>query len=237
MRLAINVLAVLLSLGLAAPHQLREPAVLSTFSRAAGRTAWVRRAWRSRTIDRRHLVESRRAGFRRALRRRADLRAARSRVRRRRQLQLRHLRAAFEGWGAFGVGIVFLSYGESEGTDEQGNQTGNFGSNEFSPALYYGTQILPTWRSAPRSSGSASSSRPAPVGRRLDLRLDLRRSTGSAGAAQLRRQRPEPGPSVTFINEDQADPLSRNVKVGAASQAVPERLRGRAGHRFQRSRW
>src|SRR5437773_7151714 len=48
-----------------------------------------------------------------------------------------------EGWGAFGVGIVFLSYGQSEGRDEQGNLTGTFGSNEFSPALYYGTRLLP----------------------------------------------------------------------------------------------
>ena len=47
------------------------------------------------------------------------------------------------GAGAFGVGIVFLSYGQSEGRDENGNFTGNFGSNEFSPALYYGTRVLP----------------------------------------------------------------------------------------------
>src|SRR6266850_6625018 len=48
-----------------------------------------------------------------------------------------------QGFGAFGVGIVFLSYGQSEGRDDAGNFTGNFGSNEFSPALYYGTRILP----------------------------------------------------------------------------------------------
>jgi len=48
-----------------------------------------------------------------------------------------------EGFGAFGIGITFLSYGQSEGRDENGNFTGTFGSNEFSPALYYGTQILP----------------------------------------------------------------------------------------------
>src|SRR5262245_57212089 len=48
-----------------------------------------------------------------------------------------------KGWGAFGLGVVFLSYGQSEGADDNGNPTGTFGSNEFSPALYYGTQILP----------------------------------------------------------------------------------------------
>src|SRR5439155_7948007 len=49
----------------------------------------------------------------------------------------------FSGWGAFGLGMVFLSYGQSEGTDPEGRSTGTFGSNEFSPALYGGTRILP----------------------------------------------------------------------------------------------
>src|SRR5262245_3423040 len=48
-----------------------------------------------------------------------------------------------KGWGAFGLGVVFLSYGSSEGTDVAGQPTGTFNSNEFSPAIYYGTRILP----------------------------------------------------------------------------------------------
>jgi long-subunit fatty acid transport protein len=48
-----------------------------------------------------------------------------------------------KGFGAYGLAITFLSYGQSEGRDEAGNFTGNFGSNEFSPAIYYGTRILP----------------------------------------------------------------------------------------------
>src|SRR5262247_2476733 len=47
------------------------------------------------------------------------------------------------GWGAFGVGLVFLSYGTSEGTDPFGNPTGTFTSNEVSPAISYGTKVLP----------------------------------------------------------------------------------------------
>src|SRR5206468_5784083 len=34
------------------------------------------------------------------------------------------------------------------------------------------------------------------------------------------------GPSVTFINEDQASPLSRNLKVGAAWDAVQSKQFG-----------
>ena len=48
-----------------------------------------------------------------------------------------------EGWGAFGLGVVFLSYGTSEGADDQGVSTGQFGSNEFSPAIYFGTRVMP----------------------------------------------------------------------------------------------
>lgn len=123
-----------------------------------------------------------------------------------------------EGWGAFGLGIVFLSYGQSEGTDELGNSTGFFSSNEFSPALYYGTRILPDLavgaavkyiriQLAPNSKSGIGST----FG--LDLaalyRIPAARLNLGVNVQNL-------GPSVSFINEDQASPLSRNVKVGAA---------------------
>jgi hypothetical protein len=127
-----------------------------------------------------------------------------------------------QGWGAFGVGFVFLSYGESEGTDPGGNPTGTFSSYEFSPALYYGTRLLPDlsvgaslkWiriQLAPGSQQGVGSTfgvdlaalyRIAPA--RLNLGVNMQNL----------------GPSVTFLNEDQASPLSRNVKVGMAWDAV-----------------
>lgn len=127
-----------------------------------------------------------------------------------------------KGWGAFGLGIVFLSYGESEGTDPAGNPTGTFGSNEFSPALYYGTRILPDL--AVGASVKWIRIQLAPDNRSgvgttfgLDLaalyRIPAARLSLGANIQNL-------GPSVTFLNEDQASPLSRNVKVGAAWEAV-----------------
>ena len=127
-----------------------------------------------------------------------------------------------KGWGAYGVGIVFLSYGQSEGADENGNPTGTFGSNEFSPAVYYGTQILPDFA----------------VGAALKyIRIQLAPSdlsgvgsTFGLDLAALYRLTPAHlnlginvqnlGPSVAFINEDKADPLGRNIKAGAAWEAV-----------------
>jgi hypothetical protein len=123
-----------------------------------------------------------------------------------------------KGWGAFGVGIVFLSYGESEGTDPSGNSTGLFSSNEFSPAIYYGTQILQDlsigaslkWiriQLAPNSQSGVGTT----FG--MDLaalyRIPQYRVNLGVNLQNL-------GPSVTFINEDQASPLSRNLKIGAS---------------------
>jgi hypothetical protein len=121
-----------------------------------------------------------------------------------------------EGWGAFGVGVVFLSYGQSEGSDDAGNPTGTFGSNEFSPAISYGTQVFPDFS----------------VGATLKwIRIQLAPSDQSGvgstfglDLAALYRIQPARlnlglnvqnlGPSVAFLNEDKADPLGRNLKTG-----------------------
>lgn len=129
-----------------------------------------------------------------------------------------------EGWGAFGIGIVFLSYGESEGTDNAGNSTGTFGSNEFSPAIYYGTRILPDL-----SVGAALKYI------RIQLAPDDQRGIGTTFGLDLATLYKIPaaglrlglniqnlGPSVTFINEDQASPLSRNLKTGFAWDAYKQ---------------
>jgi hypothetical protein len=129
------------------------------------------------------------------------------------------------GFGAFGVGIVFLSYGQSEGRDESGVFPGNFGSNEFSPALYYGTRILPDlavgasvkWIRIQLAPDSKSG-----IGTTFGLdvaalyRIPSAKLNFGVNVQNL-------GPSVTFINEDQASPQSRNVKVGAAWTAYEDK--------------
>jgi hypothetical protein len=125
------------------------------------------------------------------------------------------------GWGAFGLGLVFLSYGTSEGTDPFGNPTGTFTSNEVSPALYYGTKLLPDFsvgaslkyiriQLAPQSQSGVG----ATFG--LDVaalyRIPAARLNLGVNVQNL-------GPSVTFINEDERSPLSRNIKAGLAWEA------------------
>jgi hypothetical protein len=125
------------------------------------------------------------------------------------------------GWGAFGLGLVFLSYGTSEGTDPFGNPTGTFTSNEVSPAISYGTKLLPDMsvgatlkyiriQLAPQSQSGVG----ATFG--VDLaalyRIQAARLNFGLNVQNL-------GPSVTFINEDERSPLSRNIKAGLAWEA------------------
>jgi hypothetical protein len=127
-----------------------------------------------------------------------------------------------KGWGGFGLGIIFLSYGESEGTDEAGQSTGTFGSHELAVTGHYGTRILPDLsvgasvkyvriQLAPSSQSGVGSTVA------FDLaalyRIPVVRLSFGVNVQNL-------GPSVTFLNEDQASPLSRNVKVGTAWRAV-----------------
>ena len=127
-----------------------------------------------------------------------------------------------KGIGAIGMGIVFLNYGTSEGTDNSGNPTGTFGSNEFSPAFYGGFRILPDlsigasikWiriQLAPDSKSGIGTTFGFDIAGLY--RIPVAKLSLGANIQNM-------GPSVTFINEDQASPLSRNVKVGTAWEAV-----------------
>ncbi len=130
-----------------------------------------------------------------------------------------------EGWGAFGAAITFLSYGQSDETDAQGNILSRFGSNEFSPAVYYGTQILPDLavgaalkfiriQLAPKANQGVGSTFGMDLG--ALYRIPAARLGFGVNVQNL-------GPSVTFINEDKSDPLSRNIKVGFAWDAFEQK--------------
>lgn len=121
-----------------------------------------------------------------------------------------------EGWGAFGLGLGFLSYGSSEAIDEAGRSNGRFDSYEVWSGLSYGTKLLTDLsigatvkyvriQLAPQQYQGVGST----FG--LDLatlyRIPKARLKFGLNVQNL-------GPSVTFINEDQSSPLSRNIKVG-----------------------
>lgn len=127
-----------------------------------------------------------------------------------------------QGWGAFGVGIVFLSYGQSERTDDAGTPLGTFGSNEFSPAVYYGTQVFPEFSVGAslkwiRIQLAEESDQGVGTTFGLDLAALYRIPTARLNLGMNVQNL---GPSVAFIAEDKADPLGRNVKAGVSWEPI-----------------
>jgi long-subunit fatty acid transport protein len=123
-----------------------------------------------------------------------------------------------EGWGTFGVGVLFLSYGNIDLTNNSGTQVGSYTPVEYSPALYYGTQILPDLsvgatvkyvrvQLAPSQYQGIGSTFGFDLG--ALYKIPKARLNFGLNVQNL-------GPALAFIDEDKADPLSRNIKVGAA---------------------
>lgn len=123
-----------------------------------------------------------------------------------------------EGWGSFGLGVLFLSYGNIDLTNSSGTEIGKYTPVEFSPALYYGTQLLPDLavgaavkyvrvQLAPSSYQGIGSTFGFDLG--ALYKIPAARLNFGLNVQNL-------GPSLAFIDEDKADPLSRNVKVGAS---------------------
>lgn len=128
-----------------------------------------------------------------------------------------------EGWGGIGGSLGYLSYGKSQATDELGNDLGEFTSYEIAPTLAYGTEIV-------SNVGMGVSLKLV----RVDLApgfvsLDGRPGRGTTFAADIGALVRAPGikssfggvvqnlgPNIAYIDEDQSDPLGRNLKVGAA---------------------
>lgn len=131
-----------------------------------------------------------------------------------------------EGWGGLGASIVYLGYGESQATDDQGFELGSFTSYEISPQLSMGYELMP---------GLAAGFTAKYV--YVDLAPRWAVQTGDTGSgdtfgfdlAALYRIPALPllgwptnlglnvqnlGPDIAYIDQDESDPIGRNLKVG-----------------------
>lgn len=129
-----------------------------------------------------------------------------------------------EGWGGVGVGLIFLTYGRSIATDEQGNERGTFSSYELSPSISLGTEVTRGLSAGITLKYVYVSLAPK------EFTLDGEAGTGDTFAADLGalyRLELDPempiylgvnvqnlGPDISFIDEDQSDPIGRNLKAG-----------------------
>jgi len=128
-----------------------------------------------------------------------------------------------EGWGGLGFSLGYLSYGKSVATDVDGNELGTFTSYELAPTLAYGTELMkdmgfgvslklvrvdlaPADKTQDRAAGRGTTFA-ADIGGLYKL-PSLKSSVGLT-IQNL-------GPNIAYIDQDQSDPLGRNVKLGVA---------------------
>ena len=126
-----------------------------------------------------------------------------------------------EGWGGIGFSLGYLSYGKSIATDVDGNDLGTFTSYELAPTLAYGTELMkdmgfgvalklvrvdlaPADKTQDRAAGRGTTFA-ADIGGLY--RLPSIKSSVGLAIQNL-------GPNIAYIDQDQSDPLGRNVKLG-----------------------
>jgi hypothetical protein len=135
-----------------------------------------------------------------------------------------------EGWGGVGGSLIFLTYGKSIATNEAGLELGTFSSYELSPSISLGTQIA-----AGLSAGISLKYVYVSLAPKQFL-AEGEAGTGDTFAADLGLLWQIPslqifppmrlginaqnlGPDISFISEDQADPIGRNLKIGLGIMA------------------
>jgi hypothetical protein len=132
------------------------------------------------------------------------------------------------GWGTYSLSLIYLTYGQSPITTDSPEPQGYFNSYEFSPALSYGIQLddntalgmglkyvrvdlAPVEAVPDFKREGAGSSVAVDLGVIRKLRLPVLGST-RLGAALTNF-----GPNISFIDEEQSDPMPRHFKAGLVS--------------------
>jgi len=136
----------------------------------------------------------------------------------------------YKDWGVFGGSVVFISEGTSRHTGSGGEDYGEFSSYEFSPSLSYGNEILNDL--AGGINLKLIHSHLAPFGAEgsqgkgvattwaLDFGLLYKGPfRGLSFGANLQNI----GPKLEYIDAEQADPLSRNIRAGTAYKILDSR--------------
>jgi hypothetical protein len=129
--------------------------------------------------------------------------------------------------GGLGLSLAYLNYGKSEATDADGNTVGEFTSYELVPALAYGTDIGQNFGVGIALKLIHVDLAPA------NVTLDQKAGTGTSFAADFGTLYRVPswkasfgatlnniGPDIAYIDQDQSDPLGRNIRIGAAYSPI-----------------
>lgn len=134
-----------------------------------------------------------------------------------------------EGLGGIGASVVYLTYGKNVATDFSGTVVGEFTSFEIVPSFSFGTRINENlgvgvnlkfiWvdlaPAAVTRDGEAGRGTTVAVDGSLLWRLPQYRLNAGLNFQNI-------GPDLAFIDEDQSDPLPRNLKIGLGWWAFAE---------------
>ncbi len=154
------------------------------------------------------------------------------------------LATTLEGWGGIGLDMMYLSYGETEAVDEEGQSYGFFSSYELVPSLGFGTRLIGDADAEWGSGGQPLDALDVGVSVKyvwVDLAPDWamrivgenKDGRASAVAADLGGllqgtlygfpyalgvNIQNLGSTLVYIDADAGDPLPRNLKAGIAVQ-------------------
>ena len=116
-----------------------------------------------------------------------------------------------------------MSYGKSIATDVDGNELGTFTSYEIAPTICYGTEIMKDFgfgvalKLVRVDLAPADKTQDRAAGRGTSFAADI------GGLYKLPKWKTSVGmaiqnlgPNIAYIDQDQSDPLGRNVKLGVA---------------------
>ncbi len=136
-----------------------------------------------------------------------------------------------KGVGTLSIGLVYLTYGTSVATNTQGDKTGEFKSWEASGVVTFAIPI--TENIGVGLSGKYIHADYAPA----DLTLEKLDGTGSSVAVDagvlwkipqykldLGAALTNLGPDITFIDQEQSDPLPFTLRVGAAYTPISSEI-------------
>ncbi|MEZ4649252.1 MAG: PorV/PorQ family protein [Candidatus Eisenbacteria bacterium] len=134
------------------------------------------------------------------------------------------------GWGGIGATVIYLGYGESDAVTEDGRTLGAFTSYEISPQVSIGTELAPgfaagmtlkyvyvdlapDWATEDEIAGTGDT---FAADLALFWRLNDTVDVGIPINFALNLQ--NLGPKIAYIQQDEADPIGRNLKVGLAAR-------------------
>jgi opacity protein-like surface antigen len=153
------------------------------------------------------------------------------------------------GWGGIGATLIYLGYGKSMATTEEGYELGYFTSYEISPQVSIGTEAIPgiaagltlkyvyvnlapSWATQDQQPGTGDT-----FAADLATLIRLKELVPAVPIpVNLGLNVQNLGPRIAYIDQDQADPIGRNFKLGIGVQFLNlPNLTGIASYDYNKS--